>query len=97
MRLLVYEGVRVEFYPTSDVASSDASSGGLSPADSITAMANDVKARGDRYREESYLASRATAPIKKETAVPTELPEVVNLARDYDRWDHYEAPPPLED
>lgn len=76
----------MEFWPTLDVASATAS----------------VTAKGPPFmvspsEAEEYLAGRDAPIIKKETAVPTELPEVVNLARDYDRWDHYEAPPPLED
>lgn len=69
-------------------------------------MAEHIKTQDTKWREEAYVASRADpierlkrrgALVENETAVPSELPEVVNLARDYDRWDQYEAPPPLED
>lgn len=39
-------------------------------------------------QDDTFLLSR-----KKESNVPPQLPEVVALAQDYDRWDRFEDPP----
>ena len=48
---------------------------------------------------EEYVVARPRegAPSKSGPAVPSEVAEVLNLARDYDRWDQFAAPHIPED
>ncbi len=56
-----------------------------------TDVPTDVPTAMPSLPDDEYLVAR-----KNDTAVPSALPEVVNLARDYDRWDQYGAPPHTE-
>lgn len=49
--------------------------------------------------QQEYVVARAReeAPAKSGPAVPSEVAEVLNLARDYDRWDQFASPHIPED
>lgn len=50
-----------------------------------------------RQPGDEYVIARPREEPKKTQVIQPEVSEVVNLSKDYDRWEQFEAPPPTED